>query len=223
MQPAIVNEFWEEEVNRLLESAESYGTKVRILTKTGEIADYEKWWERAAIRFVSLFNKTVLSGYIQTFVSDGEVRIYWNGQFQPDNLHDYALLRHELTHGIVQAEKFGKGLFGILVFYFLYVLVLPTVFTCRALFEKQAYEESIRTYLGAGRYDLVRQNLIGYRSNFVGLSYLWMDPIWGGGFGKGKGVSKRINNGKITPQNTPLQKIGFQPRRPDNIPSTPMF
>lgn len=215
---------WKEESERLIDLAASVGYRVKIIpTKT--IADYEKWWERFAVGFVSEFvNERILGGYIQTFCSGGEVRIYWPSDgFNWESLHDHSILRHELVHGIIQAYRFGRNFFSYLIFVTLYILALPAGLTMRGRFERQAYIESIRTLLGSGNYDLIPERLDKIEQEMRGSSYGFMDPIWGGGFGAGGSVRRALNEGKITPENSPLKKIGFVPDYAEGREPPPKF
>jgi hypothetical protein len=94
-----------------------------------------------------------------------------------DTLEDrikFELLMHEEVHTL-QFEKYGLGnmTFGVVTMGFLYLLVLPTVWTCRAMFEREAYYASIRALWLMGKQPgpgFVKHLV----ENFTTRRYVWM-------------------------------------------------
>jgi len=87
----------------------------------------------------------------------------------PD-IQKYIILAHEHVH-MKQRQQYGMFLFSML-----YVLVLPSLFTYRAKFEKEAYETSIRLSYQAYGIDYVRGGFKDFIiSQFNTSSYFWMD------------------------------------------------
>lgn len=220
------SDHWEEETNRLLFRMGETGYRVRVL-EANHVSDYEKWWERFAVRVVRLFNKHVITDYVQTFLSDGEARIYWTkGGLEKRNLRDHATLRHECVHVLQCANAVGGSsltIWDTLLWYFLYTMVLPALWTLRAYYEKEAYEETIRTFLGAGQHEMVARALDYIETQFRGSGYFWMDVFKGGGFGVGGSVRRKLNSGELTPTNSRLREVGFLPRVATAPPELPAF
>ncbi len=124
--------------------------------------------------------KVVTLGKMQNYVSDYQTTIsnsiavtdHW---FTLSKDEQYCILRHELVH-LRQFRRYG--FWGMS---FLYLLVpLPMGFAyCRAAFEKEAYEESIRAHAEVYGLSAVKQGL--YRDHiirqFTSASYGWMWPF----------------------------------------------
>ena len=125
------------------------------------------------MRFLSkilFFNKTFMTGFHTTVGNTLYVAPSWEDMSDEGRA---ALLRHERVH-LRQQRRYTKVLFSLL-----YVLVLPVVFTFRAKFEREAYEESLRArleYWGPEAFtEQAREAMI---HNFVsGATYLWMWPF----------------------------------------------
>jgi hypothetical protein len=89
-------------------------------------------------------------------------------------LEKYCILRHERIH-MRQAARmfFGYYPIGYVIFSFAYLFLLPSVFTLRAYFEKEAYQESLKCYI---------ENKLIYDKNqvieqFMSAQYFWMFPF----------------------------------------------
>jgi hypothetical protein len=83
------------------------------------------------------------------------------------------ILSHEAKHMEQRTNA------GMLVFSFLYLLALPAVFTMRSVYEKEAYEVSIRlTYQYCQNLDYMKGEYKEFIvSQFTGASYMWMNPF----------------------------------------------
>jgi len=97
-----------------------------------------------------------------------------------DKLDDrlkFELLMHEEVHTL-QFEKYGLGsmTFGVVTMGALYLLVLPTIWTFRAKFEREAYYASMRAIwlLGSQPGPSFVRNLV---ENFTTRRYVWMQPF----------------------------------------------
>ena len=218
------DDFWESETDRLLDSMEQAGMPVRLIYKEGDrLSNYEKWWERAAMRFVRRFlNKEVITGYIQAFSDGSEVRIYFPDERSPRSMDMHSKLRHECVHALQAYRVLGRyNWLGALLFAIAYVLVLPLVFTMRSKYESEAYQEELRVYGFAGRWDIVARMIPYYRRQFTSSQYGWMDPIWGGGFKEDGKVMRSLRNNTFDVRDTPLSVIGFRPSTRESDPPPP--
>lgn len=122
------------------------------------------------IAWLLFFNKTFMTGYVTTIGN----RMYVPDHWGEDGLSNAATLRHERVH-LRQQKRYG-----FLLYAFLYLLVLPAVFTFRAKLEKEAYEESMRAWLAYGgekAFTLRRKDQL--IKQFTGGSYGWMCPFPG--------------------------------------------
>jgi len=89
----------------------------------------------------------------------------------------FEILLHEEKH-VDQYERYGLGslAFGVLVMGGLYLLCLPAVWTMRAKFEKEAYQESMRARFLIG--DIPGKGFLSHMQRaFCGRGYFWMDPF----------------------------------------------
>lgn len=200
------------ENERLLSCFRKEGVQIRILNKKD---GYQKWWEKAAMWLVRLFNRSV-DDFITVFFDGQEARIYWSasGSFRDWSINDHAVFRHECVH-VLQAMRISRSRLGALLFSLAYLFLLPAVWTMRAKFEREAYTESARTLLqyGVAPRDLDK-TMDRWARYFYGSDYLFMDPISGGGFRPGKSLRQSILNGELSPLNGPLREIGFTPNLP---------
>ena len=88
-------------------------------------------------------------------------------------LSRWSILRHEGVH-LRQAKSCGFGVFwlGYVIWSFAYLFLLPAGFTLRAMWEREAYAETIRCSQRYGMF-FDREHMI---SLFTGPQYLYMDP-----------------------------------------------
>lgn len=91
----------------------------------------------------------------------------WRAQAGPERI--FLTLRHEAVH-LRDARRFPG------VFQLSYLLLLPTVFTVRALWEMRAYNESIRAHVELNG-EVPESALQVFESAFVGPDYLFMCPF----------------------------------------------
>ena len=120
------------------------------------------------ISYLLFFNKTFMTGYATTI----GYTVYVTPGWVDSGYSNAALLRHERVH-MRQAKKYGLFFYAIL-----YLLVLPAVWTFRAKFEKEAYEESIRAwyeYGGENMFTLKRKDHL--IKQFTSGAYGWMCPF----------------------------------------------
>jgi len=112
--------------------------------------------------------KRFMTDYITTIGFTTYVPSTWDSISEDEQ---YIVLSHEHMH-MLQYNKYG------FFFGFLYLVVLPTIFTYRSVFERQAYEISIRlTYLASGKnIDFIKGDYKAFiLSQFTTSAYLWMD------------------------------------------------
>ncbi len=118
--------------------------------------------------------KTFMTGYITTIGTTVYVPDGWNGWAETRKL---AVLRHERVH-MRQAKKYGLFLFAIA--YLLLPLPLGLAY-CRARFEWEAYEESMRA--ASEQHGLRLLDDVRYKASivneFVTGAYGWMWPFRG--------------------------------------------
>ena len=89
----------------------------------------------------------------------------------------FELLLHEEAHTF-QFERCGLGsmTFGILIMGFAYICLLPTVWTLRSRFEREAYYQSMRArfLMGLGVSEGFFRHMVKV---FTGPGYVWMWPF----------------------------------------------
>lgn len=124
--------------------------------------------QRAVARVVWPFNRRYLDGYTTVMLG----RVYfpsraWRRRAGPEQV--YKTLRHEAVH-LRDARRFP------LLFQLTYLLVLPSVFTLRAVWEWRAYAETLRVeYELHGR---IEDRLLEHIARrFTGPDYLYMCPF----------------------------------------------
>lgn len=89
-------------------------------------------------------------------------------------LHRWIVVRHEGVH-LRQAKRMGLGLFwfGWVIWSLAYLFLLPSVWTLRSRWEKEAYAETIRCSqrfeVGVSRERIIQQ--------FTSAQYFWMWPF----------------------------------------------
>lgn len=147
--------------NRLLEELSSASRRFEIRFKN------ESRFMRIVDKIL-FFNRTFMTRYVtalfgKVYVPD---RKWWAGLTASAR---YRLLRHEGKH-LEDERRFS-------VFYWIsYLLLLPSVFTFRSVWEWRAYKETIRAYfeLGLDVPDSVLDHIV---NNFVGPDYFFMGPF----------------------------------------------
>lgn len=125
------------------------------------------------ISFLLFFNK----GFMTTFVTTIRYTVYvpdrWDTWPEPEKI---GIIRHERVH-MRQCRKYG-----FLLFSFLYLFwPLPMFYAkARADFEKEAYEESLRTYYEYRGRDFDQQEralFLSILDHFTTGQYAWMWPF----------------------------------------------
>jgi hypothetical protein len=133
---------------------------------------------RGIDKFLWLVTAGKMSTFMTTFTTTIGRTIYTPTKWESwKNRQRIAILRHERVH-LRQGKKYGAFLFGFL---YLFVPLPIGLAWFRAKFEKEAYEESIRSAIEL--YGVAAVNNRAYREsivqNFVGPSYAWMWPFRG--------------------------------------------
>ena len=112
--------------------------------------------------------RTFMTHFITTVGTSVYVPTGWDSW---DNVSKVLILKHERVH-MRQSRKYGSILFR-----FLYLFMLPSIFTFRSKFEMEAYNESIRCmfeYYGNTAFDEAFKNrMVSY---FTSSMYFWMNP-----------------------------------------------
>lgn len=115
------------------------------------------------------FNKAFMTSFHTTIGNKLYVARSWR------DLSDYgkaALLRHERVH-LRQQKRYTMALYSMM-----YLLLLPTVLTFRAMLEREAYEESMRAkmeYWGPDSFtEPAREAMV---KHFISGEYFWMWPF----------------------------------------------
>lgn len=123
------------------------------------------------LRFITF---GVFSRFLDSFITTIGHTIYVPRDWiNYDDTAKIIIVRHERVH-MRQERKYGP-----LWFRFLYLFVLPTIFTYRAKFEREAYEETFRAHgelLGLDALDPHLINIDKYIENFTGPNYFFMWP-----------------------------------------------
>lgn len=119
---------------------------------------------------VITFNK--MKAFMTEFTTTIGNTIYVSTRW--DTLSDTAkviVLRHERIH-LRQAKKYTRPLFS-----FLYIFVLPALWTYRSKFEREAYEETMMASVEAYGLEILsesmKMNMVRYLSSS---QYFWMMP-----------------------------------------------
>lgn len=113
--------------------------------------------------------KAFMTGFITTLGTT----VYVHGPWTDSSDNSKAIvLRHERVH-MRQARRYTRPLFSLL-----YLFVLPSVWTFRARFEKEAYEETMAAvaeiYGPEALNPDLKEGLVGH---FTSAEYFWMDPF----------------------------------------------
>lgn len=110
--------------------------------------------------------KTFMNGFITTVGNTVYVTPSWDKQTDASRV---ITLRHERVH-MRQARRYTRPVFSLL-----YLFFLPCVWTFRAKFEAEAYEETMRAVVEAHGKDALddrlRKNMIRH---FTSAEYFWM-------------------------------------------------
>jgi hypothetical protein len=114
--------------------------------------------------------KTFITRYVTTIGTTVYTPLNWD---EKSDITKAIILRHERVH-MRQSRRYS-----MIVFRFLYLFVLPTVFAFfRTKFEKEAYEESMRAIVQLRGPDVLddnaRERFIRY---FTSADYFWMWPF----------------------------------------------
>lgn len=121
------------------------------------------------IGLLMFFNKSFMTSFHTTVGNTLYVASAWANM---TDLGKAALLRHERVH-LRQQKRFSMVVYALM-----YTVLLPAVFTFRAVLEREAYEESLRAqleYWGPESFTPeVRERYVQY---FIGADYLWMRPF----------------------------------------------
>lgn len=133
----------------------------------------DSWFMRAVNAVLIVITFGMMRSFMSDFVTTVGATVYvptkWDSWGPVGRI---LILRHERVH-MRQSRKYGSLLFRLL-----YVLVLPSVWTFRAKFEMEAYEETIRgvvEYYGEGSFDAERRDrMVSY---FTSSQYFWMKPF----------------------------------------------
>jgi hypothetical protein len=199
-------DFWTAQTSRLLLAMRKANLPVKIVSKAD---GYKVWWHRLAIGFLMLlFPKKLEQQFRDNYITTLGKYVYWSAKdpFDAGSMGDFSTLYHECVH-ILQQRRFLT-----IPYFLLYtVLPLPLLFTGRGLiFERRAYKESARVFMSAGQTRIVDRSLDGYAEQFSSGMYLWMDPVWSGGFKKGSSLRKQVADRKLLAKGGYLEKIGFE-------------
>lgn len=115
--------------------------------------------------------KTFMTSFTTTLGNTVYVSPNWKDRSESSRI---ITLRHERVH-MRQARRYTRFLFSVL-----YALVLPAVWTFRAKFELEAYEETMRAaaeiYGPEALNDKLKESLVGH---FTSAEYFWMKPFKG--------------------------------------------
>lgn len=135
-------------------------------------------------KFVDFFVGKILrqdaSGFRQLIGKTMYVPDYWDGE---DDFSKYRTLRHELIHArqwkswfISWLDKPYIRVINYIAFAFCYLFVLPVLWTFRAKFEREAYEQSLLTSYELGWLDPLNteHQRLWLLGTFTGPSYLFM-------------------------------------------------
>lgn len=133
--------------------------------------------ESRLMKVIDMCLKVITFGAMRTFMTRfittiGTTVYVPDGWDQKPSVSKIITLRHERVH-MRQSRKYGSLLFRLL-----YLLVLPSVWTFRAKFEREAYEDTILAifeYKGREALDAeLKANLI---KHFTSADYFWMNPF----------------------------------------------
>lgn len=123
------------------------------------------------LRFITLgLFKNFLQGFITTIGHTVYVPRDW---MESDDTRKIVVIRHERVH-MRQEKKYGR-----IWYKFLYLFALPAVFTYRAKFEREAYEETFRAYGELEGPDVLNPyslDIDKYIRHFTGPNYFFMWP-----------------------------------------------
>lgn len=112
--------------------------------------------------------KIFMTGFITTLGTTVYVPKSWD---ETNEILRVITLRHERIH-MRQARKYTRPLFS-----FMYLFLLPSVWTFRAKFEMEAYEETMRSlskFCGHGTLnDELKASMV---KHFTSAEYFWMKP-----------------------------------------------
>ena len=133
--------------------------------------------ESRLMKVIDVCLKVITFGAMRTFMTRfittiGTTVYVPDGWGEEPPVSKIITLRHELVH-MRQSRKHGALLFRML-----YLAVLPTVWTYRAKFEMEAYEETIRAIVEyRGKEALTAELKSGLVRHFTSAEYFWMNPF----------------------------------------------
>lgn len=133
--------------------------------------------ESRLMKVIDVCLKIITFGAMRTFMTKFITTI-GTTVYVPDGWDDKApvsriiILRHERVH-MRQSRRYGA-----LLFRFLYLFALPTVWTFRAKLEREAYEETVKAIFEyRGPAALNEELKAGLVRHFTSAEYFWMDPF----------------------------------------------
>lgn len=188
--------FWKMESRKLIQAMRDSGVPVYVHEK--RLAGFQVWWERVIMWVGNLVMKEGLRNATQVFYD----RVYLAESLRlvdpPSEDHAkkvYSTLLHECTH-ILQVERLRRFFrwrwLAYLVWATCYAFALPAVFTLRARWEAEAYEDGYAPYVRTSS-DAVLRRLVEHAEKlFKSPLYFWMDPFNAGGFKRSSARAKRI-------------------------------
>ena len=157
---------------------DDYDSLLLVIKK--EFPDFKilKKSDSKLMKVIDMFLKVVTLGKMRSFMTNYTTTlgntIYTSSEWDNRSVTtQISTLRHERVH-MRQAKKHGKFLYSLM-----YILLpFPVGFAlCRARFEMEAYEETLRTmyrfYGPAVLTKATKETILGY---FMGPDYFWMWP-----------------------------------------------
>jgi hypothetical protein len=150
--------------------AELEAAGVRLITKD------QVWHQRAIGALLRVFTLGGQDMYVERYVTTIRRSIYLTPDWEQRSVEDrYATLRHERVH-LEQFRRWGVVLMGVAYL----LLPLPVGLAWfRMRWEREAYEETVRTWFelgGRAATDRLRAHVI---AQFTGPAYAWMWPFRG--------------------------------------------
>jgi len=132
------------------------------------------WWKKCLDEwFLKKSDGTFTTTLFNTIAVPNDFH-YWTESTK------YEVLMHEREH-LRQYKRYSLGtkniIFGAIIMGILYLFCLPTIFTMRSHFEKQAYEMSARAMIECECGDRKNWFVNWMAKTFCGWEYVWMCPF----------------------------------------------
>lgn len=194
--------FWFEQVESLIEGMNEKGIPVRLVRKDKDFRP-DKGWERLLFwlgrMLIPKFDQATQAMGPRIYLSSG---LLYHRRARLSTKNTYRVVLHECTH-VLQWYRFRKLVLGwhfgaYLIWGLLYLLLTPILFTVRSLWEREAYVDGHAALVRTGLNRDTDKYCDWVVQLFTSNRYVWMDPIWGGGFKEGGKARQALERGHVT-------------------------